>query len=195
MRKVSRGAAISAWIVGIVVSLALAATFAPTFFGLDTMIVASGSMGRTMPVGSVVLIREVDAHSIRVGDVISFRRRGGEGTITHRVIAVEIEARQIRFTTKGDANGAPDAEPVVASGRIHRVEYVVPAVGYVVRYARSPLGVLLLVVLPVAGLVLDRGRARRKPRHRAIDADVGWSTTTFRLAHAVPEALRKTATG
>ncbi len=195
MKTIRRGAGVVMWILGIIVAVALAATFVPTFFGLETMIVASGSMGRTMPVGSVALTREVDSHAIGVGDVISFRRRGTDGTTTHRVVAVKVEAGQLSFTTKGDAAGAADPDPVVASGRIHRVEYVVPAVGSMVRYARSPLGVLVLIVLPVVALSLDRERTRRTRRRPTIDADVGWSATTFRLITAAPEAQRKTATG
>ena len=195
MKKVTQGAGIILWLAGGLVALALAATFLPTFFGLETMIVASGSMGRTMPVGSVALTREVDVRSIGVGDVITFKHRGAQGTTTHRVVAVDEDAGSLVFTTKGDANASADPEPVVAAQRIHRVEHVVPEVGYVVGYVRSPLGVLLLIVLPVAGLALDRGRSRRKPRHRPLDPDVGWSATTLRLINAAPVALRNTATG
>ncbi|MFY9585948.1 MAG: signal peptidase I [Actinomycetota bacterium] len=195
MKTLTRGAGVIMWAAAGLVALALAATFVPTFFGLETMIVASGSMGRTMPVGSVALTREADVRSIGVGDVITFRHRGTEGTTTHRVVAVKEEAGQLLFTTRGDANRSVDPEPVVASERIHRVEYVVPEVGYVVRYARSSLGVLLLIVLPVAGLALDRKRSRKKKRPSSVDLDVGWSATTFRLITAAPEALGKTATG
>jgi signal peptidase I len=194
MRTLTRGAGLILWVAAGLIALALAVTFVPTFFGLESMIVASGSMGRAMPVGSVALTREADVRSIGVGDVITFRRRGAEGTTTHRIIAVKEEAGQLLFTTRGDANGSADPEPVVATERIHRVEYVVPEVGYIVRYARSPLGVLLLVVVPVASLALDRGRTKKK-RPQWIDPDVGWSATTLRLITATPEAMGKTATG
>lgn len=194
MKRLTRGAGIGLWLVGAIIALALAATFVPTFFGLQTMIVASGSMGRTMPVGSVALTREVDVHAIGVGDVVTFRRRGAEGTTTHRVIDVKSEAGQLLFTTRGDANGSADPEPVVAAQRIHRVEHVMPGVGYVVRYARSPLGVLLLIVLPCAALALDRRRPRGRPP-RVKETDIGWSATTMRLLTTSRDALREPATG
>jgi signal peptidase I len=180
MRRIARGGGILLWIAGALVALALAGTFVPTFFGLESLIVSSGSMGRTMPVGSVVLTREVDARAIGVGDIITFRPPGSGVTTTHRVIAVTHQGSQVLFTTKGDANGSADPDPVVVDARIHRVEYVIPEVGYLVRDARSPIGVLLLIVLPIVALSVDRGRKRRPPRRRMTD-DVGWSATTFQL--------------
>ena len=189
-----------AWAAASIATLLLALAFLPTVFGFETLIVVSGSMGRTLPIGSVALTRLAEAEAITVGDVISFRHRGRNETITHRVIAVATENGQAAFTTKGDANKTADPEKVIVAGRVHRVQHVVPFAGHVVRYARTPLGGVGLILVPVVGLALDRrarGKAARQhpmppPRkRRSVDeSDVGWSTTTYHLVRVSPRGLR-----
>jgi hypothetical protein len=81
------------------------------------------------------------------------------------------------------------------------VDQVIPFAGYVVRYARSPFGALVLIVLPVVGLTLDyrarknhpirvRPAERRRRRRSPIPDDVGWSTTTYHLVWVTPRSLR-----
>lgn len=143
-------------------ALLLAVAFGPTLFGYESLIVAGGSMGKALPVGSVALTRMVDVKAIAVGDIVSFRHAGAKAPTTHRVIKVERDGTQRVFTTKGDANASPDPEPLGVEGRIHLVEHVVPFAGYAVRFARTPAGALLLFLVPIAGLTLDR-RGRSAP--------------------------------
>jgi signal peptidase len=178
-RTIGRFAGYAVWTLALLVALLLAATFLPTMFGLESLVVASGSMTPAMPVGAVAMTREVDARAVSTGDIISYRRRGTVTTTTHRVVTIKVQAGQVVFTTKGDANDTPDPEPVVVDGRVHRVEYVVPEAGYVVRYARTPYGLLGLVLIPILGLNYER-RAHRRRSH-APPPEAGWSATTLSL--------------
>jgi signal peptidase I len=183
------------WLAALLVAILLAGTFIPTVFGLDSSIVASGSMKPAMQVGSVALTREVDARSIAVGDIINFRRPGEGVTTTHRVVDRKVEAGQVVFTTKGDANASPDPNPVYVDRNINKVEYVVPAAGYVVRYARTPIGAVMLFLVPLAGLLFERQRQRRRgPRHTSY-ADLGWSATTLSLLRVAPDPIRGDPSG
>ena len=159
--------------------------FAPTLFGAEALIVTSGSMGDAMPTGSVALTRLVEANSVSVGDVISFRHPGSDSTITHRVIEVATEPGGRVFRTKGDANPSSDPVPVPIAGRIHRVERVVPYAGRIVAFARTPLGGVALFLVPITGLLFDERRRRRRtvaaaappvpfeePARRGADPDV-----------------------
>jgi signal peptidase len=192
MRKlIARAAgAVAVATVGLAV-LVLAGTFIPTLLGFQTFIVASGSMGRTMPIGSVALTRPIEAQALSVGDVVTFRHQAG-ATTTHRVVAIKHDGAQVILTTKGDANGSADPEPVVLNARIHRVEYVVPYVGYFVRYARSPLGGIMLFLIPILGLTLEGPirRARRRHKHSHDADDAGWSWTTFAFEQLTERSLR-----
>jgi signal peptidase I len=153
------GAAVAIGAAGIASLLAFA--FLPTLFGAEALIVTSGSMGDSMPVGSVAVTRLVDANAVAVGDVITFRGPGARTSITHRVIGARHEGEQRVFATKGDANPAADAEPVRVSDRVHRVERVVPYAGQVVRFARTPAGGVALILIPILGLLADRRRRGR----------------------------------
>lgn len=182
-----------AWAGGLALAGLLAAAFAPTFFGYQSMIVTSDSMGDAMPVGSVAITQMVDVRSVHVGDVVAFQRPGSRLPVTHRVIAIRGDAGLRAFVTKGDAAVVADREPVTFSGgEISRVEHVVPLAGRIVGYARTPGGGLVLIVAPIAGLTLDRRRRRRlRPRHRPTAEPVGWSVST--LALSVKAASRQAA--
>jgi signal peptidase I len=197
-RLIVRAAGFMAWLVALLVALLLAATFIPTIFGLESLVVASGSMTPAMAVGSVAMTREVDARAISTGDIISFRHRGAAETTTHRVVGVKTEGTQVLFTTKGDANVTPDPEPVVVDGTIHRVEYVVPAAGYAIRYVRTPLGAVALFFVPLAGLAFEHRKNRKHRKHgppAAPIGDLGWSATTLSLLRLAPDQLRSGPSG
>ncbi len=151
-------------VLALVVVALLGVSFVPTLLGYESFIVTSGSMGKAVPTGSVAVTRMVDMRSVRKGDVVSFQT-GSASRITHRVIAVDEEEGQRIFTTKGDANSFVDPEPVrLSSGRISRVEWSVPFAGYVVRYARTPIGGILLFAVPILGLILGAPRSRQRRR-------------------------------
>ncbi|HJR19550.1 MAG TPA: signal peptidase I [Actinomycetota bacterium] len=153
------GGAVAAAAAVVVVLLGFA--FAPTLFGADAKIVTSGSMGDAAPVGSVAVSRLVDSHAISVGDVITFRYAGAQTSITHRVVEITEDESGRVFRTKGDANPAIDPVPVPIRGNIHLLERVVPYAGRIVVFARSPLGGVVLFLLPITGLLLDERRRRR----------------------------------
>jgi len=177
-RKVLRTAVRTAGGIALAVTVAvvalLALAFGPTMIGFESMVVTTGSMGSAAPPGSVVLTRMVDARAVGVGDIVSYRRQGRQVPVTHRVSSVQREGGKVVLQTKGDANPTPDIEPVVIQGPIARVEHVVPYAGYVVKFARTPLGGLAFFVLPMFGLTMDRGRRRARRVEEMQDARSEW---------------------
>ncbi|MGD1993533.1 MAG: signal peptidase I [Anaerolineae bacterium] len=128
---------------------------APHMWDIDFRTVVSGSMEPTIPVGSVVAVRPVDATTIRPGDVISFKSPENPTVIvTHRVIRTTYEGTTLTFHTQGDANYEPDLEPVPASNVLGRVWFCILCLGYLTQIVRTHQGWLLLVVVPGAILVL-----------------------------------------
>lgn len=87
---------------------------------------------------------------MKVDDIITFREPGGN-LITHRVVDVVNEAGAISFATKGDNNNMVDEERVQASSLLGKHAFYIPKVGYLMNAVRSPLGMLLLVILPTVG--------------------------------------------
>lgn len=111
----------------------------PTVFGYSTAVVISGSMSGTIEVNDMVVIHAEDSYA--PGDVITFR--SGESLVTHRLLEQTVEG----YITKGDANNAPDLDPVSAENVEGKVVLVIPGVGRIMELLRTPLGMMLLVVV------------------------------------------------
>ena len=150
--------------------------------GVKVKIVKSGSMEPAIKTGSIVV--DMPATSYRVGDVITF----GPDTKTqiptsHRVVAIAGppaqagEGASAIYTTKGDANDAPDPVSTRLSDIHGKVLFTVPYLGYVLDFARRPLGFALLVGLPALAIILEEAgkivrevRALRRARRRRAEA-------------------------
>ena len=118
----------------------------PQVVGADHgFVILSGSMEPALSPGDVVIVS--DSASVQVGDVITFD--GGDTVpITHRIIGVE----DGQYITKGDANENVDGAAVPPVNVLGRVVLTIPVVGYVVLWANTPVGQILLVVVPLVAL-------------------------------------------
>lgn len=134
----------------------LAFTVLPIPGGLDARVVQSGSMEPAISTGSLIFIRSAEQYS--EGDIITFRRNDRETPTTHRVIKVREEDGETFFVTKGDANTSQDMEEVSESAVLGSVRLTVPFVGYVIDFARQPIGFLLIVIIPAVAIGTDEVR-------------------------------------
>jgi signal peptidase len=123
----------------------------------EPMVIVTGSMQKTIPVGSLVVDQKVSPQQLKVGDVISFQKPlGAKGIDTHRIVAIKIDHGKRLYQTKGDSN--PIADPWVISFErgtaAHRMVFSVPYAGNALIFARSSLGRLSLVVFVCVILLL-----------------------------------------
>ena len=122
---------------------------ASPLLGYRVFTVMSGSMVPSIGVGDLVVTQPLPARQARAGDVITFSDPEGSGRlITHRVRLATVEAANVQFVTKGDANNTVERWSIPASGTLGRVEYRVPRLGYVMRLAGSPAGRIALMIVP-----------------------------------------------
>jgi signal peptidase len=112
--------------------------------------VFTGSMEPAIPVGSIVVIKPVDPELLTIGDIICFRTSGSATRVTHRIINVTNEG----FITKGDATEDPDEWIVKKENVIGKVIAVIPYLGYLGFFVRTPVGFILLMVIPATLLIL-----------------------------------------
>lgn len=136
------------------IGLLLLATMIPIPGNFKAKIVKSGSMEPAIKTGGIVLIKH--STSYVVGDVITF----GPDTktqipTTHRILKIEGEGVTRLFTTKGDANDAADPVPVRPNDIDGKVFFSAPYVGYVLDFARKPIGFILLVGIPATLIIFD----------------------------------------
>lgn len=167
-------ARIASWLLvtaATVIALGLVAiSIGPRFFPYQALVVRSGSMSPTIPTGSVVFYKKVTASNVEVGDVIVFDKPGQQDQkVTHRVLSISNGPTGRYFTTKGDANGAPDDWRVPAVGTGWVAAFHVPTLGYILADLQSTTARLLLLVIPalLLGIItLFELWREREPRGR-----------------------------
>jgi signal peptidase len=125
------------------------------FFGWRTEIVLSGSMEPAIPTGGVVVSRPIAAEDVRAGDVIMFASIAGHSLTTHRVVKVEPKTDGLYFITKGDANKGADINEMNSSQIVGTIVFSIPYLGYLIAFIRTPFGLVLFLIVPVAVLVIS----------------------------------------
>jgi len=119
--------------------------------------VLSGSMEPAIRTGSTVIV--APENDYKVGDVITFKNSmGREMPITHRIYDIRVENSQIVYITKGDANNTPDIESAYKKNIEGRVLFSIPCLGYVVNFAKKPLGFALIIIIPSLIIIGDEIR-------------------------------------
>lgn len=134
------------------VALLFLMPYLPIQQGIELKIVESGSMEPSIMTGSLVVVRPADSY--HVGDVITFTSRYASVPTTHRIIDAYTEGGRTWFVTKGDANEEADGRAVPAQNIVGKVIYDVPRLGYVLDFARQPVGFGFLIVLPALLIIL-----------------------------------------
>lgn len=127
--------------------------YAPVF-GYSVAVVISGSMSGSIEIDDMVIIHRQESYS--AGDVITFE--SGANLVTHRILDVTEDG----FVTKGDANNAPDLAPVPQELVVGKVVQVIPGVGRFIQFARTPLGMMLIVLIGYALVVIPSAWERRQ---------------------------------
>ncbi|MFJ7935684.1 signal peptidase I [Sporosarcina sp. NPDC096371] len=139
-----------------------------SFFGYQPLTVLSNSMNPSFETGDMFFAKKVDPGEVKVDDVITFKETGGK-LITHRVIEVVNNSGEVGFVTKGDNNNVKDEEVVKGENLIGKQAFIIPNAGFIAKFLRSPIGLIVLILLPLAiyiGLeVYDRKKSVGKTRN------------------------------
>jgi signal peptidase len=191
----------------------IAASYAvPLWFQLQgdrLLVVTSGSMEPEIGVGSAVVVRPItEASQLRVGQVVTFwpvTAGSEQGSImeTHRIVALVNVARRSPDTrevvrdsagnaitdpfirTKGDSNEKPDANLTPVTQVRGIVRDVHPGWGYLLAWAHSGIGRLLLFGPPLLMLLISELFSRVPERWQR----ASWNRTLLAIRN------REAATG
>ncbi len=82
----------------------------PSFFGIKTYIIISGSMQPYLDIGDIVIVKNAKEEDLKIGDVISYRE--GKDVITHRIKEINIQNDEKLYVTRGDNNNTDDSNLV-----------------------------------------------------------------------------------
>ena len=141
-------------VLGSIVLLGALIILSPLVWGVKFGSLDSGSMGPTIPQGSLIIILPTEPAKIVAGDVISYRPPGSSTVVTHRVASTVGEGERLSFRTQGDANENTDGYLVPADRLVGRVWRQAPHLGSVADVMRGPAGFIGLILVPAVGLLL-----------------------------------------
>ena len=137
----------------------------PVFiFGRSAAWILTESMEPQIPAGSYILIEQVDAQDVNVGDVIMFYSDDPalHGALnTHRVTAVIGDHEM--FTTKGDNNFGNDTVPARGEKVVGRYLRNMPLLTLIGRLFRSVWGLVILFSLTIASVAVTFAGRRKEP--------------------------------
>ena len=135
----------------------------PSFFGIKTYVIISGSMKPDYNIGDVVVAKNTNANSLKEGDVISFRQ--GQIIVTHRIIKVE-NSNKLVFKTKGDNNNSEDSGEVTANLIEGKVLFKVPWIGNIALFFRGKIAIIVLLITYYIIATRANNKDKRKSRRR-----------------------------
>ena len=121
----------------------------PSLFGYHVFRVQTDSMVPTLEVGDVILVKNVSAEDIAVGDIITYDVISGElagQTITHRVVEEpEIRDGVYYYRTKGDREGAVMDEEFPYDRVEGKYVRTLPVFDKVYTFFLSPAGLITFI--------------------------------------------------
>lgn len=111
-------------------------------------LVQSGSMEPSIMTGDLILVKKETAYS--QNEVITFQNTNQRIT-THRIL----EIKNGIFQTKGDANRVGDNDTISKEQILGKVALVLPKVGFLVAFAKTLPGLIILVLIPAGILIIS----------------------------------------
>ena len=128
---VARAASMAAMLTALFAALVLIVV--PVATGSHTYTVLTNSMAPKFPPGTFLVMKPAPFGELKYGDVITFQLYSGRPEVeTHRIVGFgATQAGEKTLITKGDNNGANDAEPVREIQVKGKLFYAVPQVGFV----------------------------------------------------------------
>lgn len=125
----------------------------PSVFNISVLSLSTKSMEPTYKVGDLVVVKKVDASTLREGDVISFYSTDPEiygFPNTHRIVAVDNSSGSPVFTTKGDNNPSADEYTVDQSRVIGKVLFKIAFLGKAIMFLQqTKAAYFLVIILPI----------------------------------------------
>lgn len=146
-------------------------TRAPLF---GAYVIISDSMIPTINVRDAVVTMRVTEKNIKMNDIITFISKDIEtrGTpITHRVVGIiyedsDTKTKVLGYRTKGDHNNTQDFALIKPDEVLGKVYLRIPLIGYLQLFLTTPIGWLMVIVLPclliISNDVLKIGKAVKK---------------------------------
>lgn len=130
----------------------------PKIFGYQVFHIISGSMEPALPIGSAIYVEKTNPFDLVSGDIVAFYV--DHEVVAHRIVSNDIQAEELM--TQGDANSAPDRNPVTYQNVIGKVVLHIPYMGDILFLLSSKQGKVYLFCMLVAAVLLQNVARRMK---------------------------------
>lgn len=119
-------------------------TETPSFFGIKTYTIISGSMKPEINIGDIVVVKEVSDNELRINDIVAYRN--GQNVVTHRIVDMRNPNGEIEYITKGDNNNTTDdivlTTELIEGKVVKRIKYL----GNVVILLQEKLSIIIIMI-------------------------------------------------
>jgi len=132
--------------------------------GFRSFVVLTGSMQPTISAGSLLYTQSQPSY--QKGDIIAFQKENV--VVTHRIV----EATSSGFITKGDANNAPDTEPVQQASILGKSVLAIPYVGQFILFLKTLPGFLIFIILPALIFIALEFKTIKKELEKDIEKKI-----------------------
>ena len=126
-----------------------------SIFNYRLFSVASGSMAPKYVIGDVILCKNVDLHSLKVGDDITYLGTSGtfkNKVVTHRILSIEEVNGKLEFHTKGIASTRID--PVVKEEQVYgKIVAELKFLSWLYKFIITPNGFYICIFIPLTILL------------------------------------------
>ena len=117
----------------------------PSFLGLKTYVIISGSMEPNINIGDLVVVQKTKGE-LKEGDIISYIK--GHSVITHRISQrTENEEGEIIYKTKGDNNNTEDSEEIRKEEIEGKVIKIIPKIGNITLVLKNKVVATVVVII------------------------------------------------
>jgi len=134
-----------------------------SFFGYHLIITHGASMEPVLKDGDAILVKEIDAAEVKVGDIVTLSLPG-EQLVTHQLIQVNsLSPGVLLLVTQGNGTQFTESFVMSADETVEVLVARVPFAGYILDFLRSMLGTVLLTGVLIFLVAIWMRRRRPSP--------------------------------
>lgn len=123
-------------------------------FNKTIAVVLTGSMEPTITVDDLIVIEKTNDY--QVDDIVVYQ--SGNMLVVHRIVFIDGDL----ITTCGDANDGTLDKPINVSAINGEVVDIIPFLGLVLKFLKSPIGLMIIISCSVLLLVLSYKKEKKE---------------------------------
>ena len=128
----------------------------PSFFGIKTYTIVSGSMQPELNIGDVIIVKETNDLELNIGDIISYR--SGQSIVTHRIHKINYENGRKNYITKGDYNNVEDNIIITIDSIEGKVVNKLSGVGNITLFLQNKYSIIVITLLFFIYLIFKKNK-------------------------------------